>query len=83
MHNYLDDVQGQNVPPEVKRQLQMMREQFFRKYQVTVVVDNGERNGAPVVVQRNPTGTNLICRIEKQMQMGFMTVKSLRPNRYR
>ncbi len=79
MHGYLDDVQGQNVPPQAKRQPQMMREQFFRKYQVNVVVHNREHNGAPIVAQRNPTCTNLIGRIEKQMQMGFMTVKSLRP----
>ncbi|WP_455381878.1 Lon protease family protein [Salinispira pacifica] len=64
--------QGQNVPPQVKRQMQILREQFFQKYQVNVAVDNSGRDGAPVVVELNPTYTNLIGRIEKQMQMGAL-----------
>jgi len=64
--------QGQNVQPQVKRQLHIMRQQFFQKFQVNVVVDNSDRDGAPVVVELNPTYINLIGRIEKEMQMGAL-----------
>ena len=63
--------QGQ-VNPQAQRQMEAMREQFFKKYDVNVVVDNGKGNGAPVVVELNPTYNNLVGRIEKEMQMGAL-----------
>jgi lon-related putative ATP-dependent protease len=48
------------------------RELPFRKYQVNVVVDNGKRQGAPVVVVLNPTYNNLAGRIEKETQYGAL-----------
>lgn len=63
--------QGQ-VNPQAKRQMEAMREQFFKKYDVNVVVDNAKCEGAPVVVELNPTYNNLVGRIEKEMQMGAL-----------
>jgi lon-related putative ATP-dependent protease len=63
--------QGQ-MNPQVKRQIEAMRAQFFKKYDVNVIVDNSRRNGAPVVLELNPTYNNLVGRIEKEMQMGAL-----------
>jgi lon-related putative ATP-dependent protease len=49
------------------------QEHALRKYQVNVVVDNSEQKGAPVVVELNPTYSNLLGRIEKEMQMGAVS----------
>ncbi|HET9222223.1 MAG TPA: ATP-binding protein, partial [Roseiflexaceae bacterium] len=45
----------------------------FRKYQVTVLVDNSKQAGAPVVVELNPSYPNLIGRIEKESQFGALS----------
>lgn len=46
----------------------------FTRYQVNLIVDNSETEGAPVVVESNPTYGNLFGRIERKMQFGaFMT----------
>ena len=44
----------------------------FRKYEVKVVVDNSELEGAPVVMELNPTYNNLFGRIEKEAQFGAL-----------
>ncbi len=44
----------------------------FRKYEVNVVVDNSELEGAPVVMELNPTYSNLFGRIEKEAQFGSL-----------
>lgn len=63
--------QGQ-MNPQVKRQIEAMRAQFFKKYDVNVIVDNSRRSGAPVVLELNPNYNNLVGRIEKEMQMGAL-----------
>lgn len=67
------NTEGQNVPPQLQQQIQAQRERFFSRFDVNVVVDNAETDGAPVVVERNPTYTNLVGTIEKEMQMGALT----------
>ena len=42
------------------------------RYRVNVVVDNSAGTGAPVVVELNPTYTNLIGKMEKEMRMGAL-----------
>jgi lon-related putative ATP-dependent protease len=46
------------------------QELAFRKYQVNVLVDNGKQEGAPVVVELNPSYSNLFGRIEKETRYG-------------
>jgi len=53
-------------------QQQIAQELAFRKYQVNVLVDNSKQEGAPVIVELNPTYNNLVGRIEKEMQMGML-----------
>ncbi len=43
----------------------------FRRYLVNLLVDNGEQEGAPVVVEPNPTYANLIGRVEHEVRMGM------------
>lgn len=50
----------------------MNKEASFKKYEVTLVVDNSEVKGAPVVMASNPTYPNLFGRIEKEAQFGAL-----------
>jgi lon-related putative ATP-dependent protease len=45
---------------------------LFRRYQVNVLVDHGQSQGAPVVYESNPTYDNLTGRIEHMAQMGAL-----------
>ena len=81
---YLKDVQNDildNIAQFVKRrdtQEQMpfpvpwMKEAPFRKYEVNVVVDNSDVKGAPVIMEFNPTYTNLFGTTEKEAQFGAL-----------
>jgi lon-related putative ATP-dependent protease len=53
-------------------QLPWMREPTFKKYEVTIAVDNSETKGAPVIMATNPTYPNLFGRIEKEAQFGAL-----------
>jgi len=50
-----------------------MKELPFRKYEVNAIVDNSDLQGAPVVVELNPTYQNLFGRIEKEAQFGVLS----------
>lgn len=45
----------------------------FAKYQINVIVDNSNTEGAPIVFENNPTYSNLIGRIEFKSQYGVTT----------
>ncbi|NUO80625.1 AAA family ATPase [candidate division KSB1 bacterium] len=49
-----------------------LRELPFRKYQVNVLVDNSKQEGAPVVVELNPSYNNLFGRVEKETLFGAL-----------
>lgn len=49
------------------------RENPFRRYEVNVVVDNSELQGAPLVLETNPNYANLLGRLEKEAQFGALT----------
>ncbi|HJU18730.1 MAG TPA: ATP-binding protein [Stellaceae bacterium] len=44
----------------------------FRRYQVNVMVDNGGRQGAPVVYEDNPTHQTLVGRVEHIARFGAL-----------
>ncbi len=50
----------------------LMKELTFRKYEVNVVVDNADRDGCPVIIERNPTYPNLFGKTEKEAQFGVL-----------
>lgn len=43
------------------------------KYKVNVLIDNRELNGAPVIVESNPTYYNLVGRVEYETRMGMVS----------
>ncbi len=57
----------QQVPPGFDSE-----EIFWRRYQVNLIVDNSSQNGAPVVMELNPTYNNLFGRLEKEARMGTL-----------
>ena len=44
----------------------------FTRYQVNVIVDNSQTNGAPVIIEDQPTYQNLVGRVEHVSQMGTL-----------
>ncbi|MDP6101839.1 MAG: AAA family ATPase [Dehalococcoidia bacterium] len=44
----------------------------MRRYEVNVIVDNSEIQGVPVVVEVNPTHTNLLGHMDKEAQFGAL-----------
>lgn len=58
--------QGFPVPPSWGQELP------WRKYAVNVLVDHSQQAGAPVVIELNPSYTNLFGRIEKETQFGAL-----------
>ncbi len=63
--------QQQQVPPQFQNPL--LRELAFRKYEVNVLVDNSDPDGAPVVFEQNPSYPNLFGKVEKEVQYGVIT----------
>jgi lon-related putative ATP-dependent protease len=49
-----------------------MKDVLFRKYEVNVIVDNSDLEGAPVVTEFNPTYQNLFGKTEKEAQFGAL-----------
>ncbi len=45
----------------------------FRRYQVNVIVDNGNCRGAPIVYEDLPTHANVTGRVEQMAQFGALT----------
>ena len=52
--------------------LNIVTRETFNRYQVNVLVTNGEHAGAPVVTEDNPTYSNLVGRVEHVAQLGAL-----------
>jgi lon-related putative ATP-dependent protease len=63
------DPGGPPVPAAAQAAMEDMR---FRRYQVNVVVDNGGRQGAPVIYEDNPNYQNLVGRVEHLARFGAL-----------
>lgn len=50
-----------------------MPQPTFNKYKVNLIVDNSQTGGAPIIMESNPTFTNLIGRIDRQVRFGALT----------
>ena len=59
--------------PSVPFPVPWMEKLPFRKYEANVIVDNSDLEGAPVVLEQNPTYQNVFGRIEKEAQFGVLT----------
>ncbi len=81
--SYLDSVQEdvlENIDDFKKKQDQQQalplpippKENAFRRYDVNVLIDNSEREGAPVIIESNPVYPNLFGSIERQAWFGAL-----------
>jgi len=61
------------APPQIPVPIPWMKELPFKKYEVNIITDNSDSQGAPVVTELNPTHQNLFGRIEKEAQFGVLT----------
>jgi lon-related putative ATP-dependent protease len=68
----LDKVEEAPQPLGIRLPSPMTGPPQFRRYQVNVLVDNGDSTGAPVVFEEYPTYNNLAGRIEHIAQMGTL-----------
>jgi lon-related putative ATP-dependent protease len=80
--NYLDDVKEnilehlddfkpqEEQPPSLPFMKPGKTEPSFNRYSVNVFVNNRDSQGAPVVIESNPTYFNLFGRVEHKLQYG-------------
>ncbi|MDA8165775.1 MAG: ATP-binding protein, partial [Desulfobacteraceae bacterium] len=75
VHAFRQIKQMEEAPQQQKMAIAMMgggRQPTFDEYRVNLVVDNSDCTGAPVDMEGNPTGPNLIGRIEHMGQFGTL-----------
>ncbi|MFZ2324496.1 MAG: ATP-binding protein [Ignavibacteriaceae bacterium] len=64
--NILDNIQifkGSKPEGEVTQEGYMI--DYFRDYDINIILDNSESEGCPVIIETNPTFTNLLGTIER------------------
>ena len=66
----LEDFKPQAAAPQIGGIKFPRQEPSFERYEVNVFVDNKGTDGAPIILEANPTYNNLFGRIEHIMQMG-------------
>lgn len=69
----LDRFRGRRGEKKESGQEVWADELAFRVYDVNVIADNSGVQGAPIVVEPNPTYDNVLGRIEKESQFGTLT----------
>ena len=84
LKNYFDEVQEDVLenfedfrkPEEIQSPIPGLKlpvaEPSFTRYKVNVTVDNSRLKGAPVIIENNPTYSNLIGKIEYRARFGSM-----------
>ncbi len=70
----LEDFKPQPSQPQIPGLKIPRQEPSFERYEVNLLVDNKETEGAPIVFESNPTYNNLFGRIEHVMQYGGVAV---------
>jgi lon-related putative ATP-dependent protease len=65
--------QAQIAIPGIPTDRAQLRERQVKKYAVNVLVDHARVEGAPVILERNPTYSNLFGRIEQEARFGALT----------
>lgn len=70
----LEDFKPQGPQPQIPGIRMPRQEPTFERYDINILVDNAESQGAPVVFEPNPTYNNLFGRIEHVMQYGGVAV---------
>ncbi len=63
---------GAQQQPQLPFQMPGARDDPTERYQVNLLVDNSELNGAPVIMELNPTFSRLFGSIEKEARFGAL-----------
>jgi len=71
LDDFTEDSQKQESSAPTKVSLEPPADPFL-KYRVNIVVDNTDVQGAPVVIETNPTYYNMFGRIDRWMQLGMV-----------
>lgn len=53
-------------------ELSVRENEFSKRYQINVLVDNGNQKGSPIIIESNPTYINLLGSVEKESMMGSL-----------
>ena len=69
LDDFTEDSSKQDSSAAAQIHLEMMADPFL-KYKMNIVVDNTGLQGAPVVIETNPTYYNLFGRVERRAQLG-------------
>jgi len=70
---HLEDFQPKaEEQPAVPAMTSKIVEPVEKRYQVNVITDNSDLNGAPVILEPNPTYYNLFGRIEQEARFGTL-----------
>jgi len=70
---HLENFRPQEEDPNQISWLKPPGKDHLKKYRVNLFVDNSQTEGAPVVVETNPTYYNLLGRVEYKNELGVMT----------
>ena len=76
VENLLDFVDAEEPHGEEEMHYLPMadKKEKFKKYKVNVFIDNKDTDGAPVIIENNPTYYNMFGKIEKNVEHGmYMT----------
>jgi predicted ATP-dependent protease len=74
--SHLENFSEDSAKPETSAAAQSLLEpptDPLLKYKVNVVVDNTDLQGAPVIIETNPTYYNLFGRVERRAQLGTLS----------
>ncbi|MGY5875704.1 MAG: ATP-binding protein [Candidatus Thorarchaeota archaeon] len=61
-----------NAQPASREEMAAL-EQFFKKYEINILVDNSDLTGAPIITELNPTYLNLFGKTEREARFGVLT----------
>ena len=53
-------------------ELSIRENEFSKRYQINVLVDNENQKGSPIIIESNPTYINLLGSVEKESMMGSL-----------
>lgn len=73
LEDFLEDSSKQDPEVDAEIPVYSNEEDPFSKYAVNIVVDNTDLQGAPVVIETNPTYHNMFGRVERRAQYGALT----------
>ena len=77
LENVSDDILG-NLPDFMLSHKEKMTgainkgNEYLKRYEVNVLIDNSKQKGSPIVIENNPTYNNLIGSVEKESVMGSL-----------